>query len=187
VTKGKNMMNNPFEPRTDEERVIDAVERLKFDVQYALQAAMAKHDVKRSELAQRLGISKARVSQMFADDANLRLNTVAKAFAVLDEEIYFGSESVPPIREKQSRTVKTPASGFPTGLEVAFARSKRKELEWLHEPAETNRTSGRHTARQQTQAQKSEWQIVAERAGFAAQEPYLVANENLETDMDLAA
>ncbi len=90
-------MRNPFLRKTSEERVIKAVERLKFDVQYALQAAMKKRSVDQAGLARRLGVTPARVSQMFADDANLRLDTVAKAFAVLDEEIFFYSETVPEI------------------------------------------------------------------------------------------
>lgn len=127
----RDMMADPFGPQTNEERIIDAVERLKFDVQYALQAAMAKHDVNRSELARRLGVSKSRVSQMFTDDANLRLNTVARAFAVLDEEIYFGSESVPPIREKQGRAADehlAPSQSYPYFRQFVAQKSADAEL-----------------------------------------------------------
>lgn len=111
-----SIQRNPFLARTPEERVIEAVERLKFDVQYALQVAMKKRGVTQAELAERLGVTPARVSQMFAWGANPRVGTVAKAFAVLDEDIFFESETVPFAprmgEEKRVRETASPAKAL---------------------------------------------------------------------------
>lgn len=68
-----------FAPKNQNEEEIFAVEGLIFDVQIALQAEMKRRGISQKDLASMLGVSSARVSQLFNDDgANLTLATVAK-------------------------------------------------------------------------------------------------------------
>src|SRR3954466_4496948 len=56
-------------------------------VQSELQRIMNNKGLKYRDLARRLGVSEARVSQMFSDQArNLTIRTIAKVFFKLDEE-----------------------------------------------------------------------------------------------------
>jgi transcriptional regulator with XRE-family HTH domain len=81
-------------PRTGEEEVF-AVEDLVFSVQLALQKAMSRNGVTNKELAERLGWSPARVSQIFASSGpNLTLRTIAKVAHALDEDFDFVSRNV---------------------------------------------------------------------------------------------
>lgn len=71
-----------------------AIEALVFSVQIALQKAMQKHGVSNKELAERLGMTPARVSQIFSSNGpNLTLKTIAKIQHALGEEFEFLSKS----------------------------------------------------------------------------------------------
>ena len=48
---------------------------------------MRKHDISRSELAQRMGVSEAFISRIFSEHQNFTLKTLAKIEAALDMEI----------------------------------------------------------------------------------------------------
>jgi len=55
------------------------------NVQLAIEAAMKAQDITQADLAKRLGISEARVSQMLADNgSNLRARTIARIACALD-------------------------------------------------------------------------------------------------------
>jgi DNA-binding Xre family transcriptional regulator len=70
-----------------QDEMIFAEEALIVDVQVAIHNLMLDRGVSRADLARELGISQARVSQMFSDDANnLTLRTVARIFRVLGQE-----------------------------------------------------------------------------------------------------
>lgn len=70
---------------TDE--MIFAEEALIADVQFVIHNLMADRRLSRADLARELGVSQARVSQMFSDDAkNLTLRTLARIFRVLGQE-----------------------------------------------------------------------------------------------------
>jgi transcriptional regulator with XRE-family HTH domain len=76
-----------FGPQSEEENEIFALEALVVSVQVALHRAMTKHGVSNKELAERLGMSPARVSQIFSDKGpNMTLRTIAKIQAALGEE-----------------------------------------------------------------------------------------------------
>jgi transcriptional regulator with XRE-family HTH domain len=67
---------------------IHAEEAFVVDVQCSLHAALKKSKLRQKDLAAMLGVSEARVSQMFSDEApNLTLRTVAAAFHVLGKDI----------------------------------------------------------------------------------------------------
>lgn len=77
-------------PTNDEEKLIVSTEMLVLSVQVALQKAMTKRGVTNSELAARLGMSVARVSQIFSERGpNLTLKTIARVAAALGEDFEF--------------------------------------------------------------------------------------------------
>ena len=76
-----------FGPQSEEEKETFALEALVVSVQVALHRAMTKHGVSSKELAERLGMSPARVSQIFSDRGpNMTLRTIAKIQAALGDE-----------------------------------------------------------------------------------------------------
>lgn len=81
-------------PQHDGEKEAFAIEALVFSVQVALQRAMHKNGVTNKELAERLGMSPARVSQIFSSNGpNLTLKTIARIQHALGEEFEFLSKS----------------------------------------------------------------------------------------------
>lgn len=67
--------------------MIYAEEALIVEVQTAIHTLMVDRKMNRTALAEKLGVSPARVSQMFSDSAkNLTLRTVARVFHLLGEE-----------------------------------------------------------------------------------------------------
>lgn len=76
-------------PHNEEERLIFAIEELRLSVQFAIQEAMVEKGVSRSELARRMNLSAARITQILSEDANPRLETIAKIVFHLDAEVSF--------------------------------------------------------------------------------------------------
>ena len=67
--------------------MILAEEALIADTQFAIHNLLEVKGVSRAELARRLSLSEARISQIFSDDPkNLTLRTIARIFRVLNEE-----------------------------------------------------------------------------------------------------
>jgi transcriptional regulator with XRE-family HTH domain len=82
-----------FEPRNDEEREEYALQDLALSIQLALQKSMNSSCVSQRELADKLGVSAARVSQLFSSHgANLTLKTIAKIAMALGEDFEFVSK-----------------------------------------------------------------------------------------------
>lgn len=76
-------------PQTGEEEAF-AIEALVFSVQVSLQKAMNKHGVTNKDLAERLGMTPARVSQIFSTSGpNLTLKTIARIQHALGEDFEF--------------------------------------------------------------------------------------------------
>ncbi|WP_066705352.1 helix-turn-helix domain-containing protein [Celeribacter ethanolicus] len=76
-----------FGPQNDGEKEAFAIEALVFSVQVALQKAMNRNGVTNKQLAERLGMTPARVSQIFSTKgANLTLKTIARIQEALGEE-----------------------------------------------------------------------------------------------------
>lgn len=79
-----------FGPKNAIEEEVHAIESLVFSVQISLQRAMTKKGISNKELAEKLGMTPARVSQIFATKgANLTLKTIAKIQHALGEEFEF--------------------------------------------------------------------------------------------------
>jgi transcriptional regulator with XRE-family HTH domain len=69
---------------------VQAQEDLVVQVQVSVLRAMRERGIKQAELAQRLDVSPARVSQMFGDEArNLTVRTIAKIYHVLGATCQF--------------------------------------------------------------------------------------------------
>ena len=76
-------------PKKGEEEVF-AIEDLVFSTQIALQKAMNRKGVTNKELSERLGMTPARVSQIFSTNGpNLTLRTIARIAHALGEDFKF--------------------------------------------------------------------------------------------------
>jgi transcriptional regulator with XRE-family HTH domain len=97
--------NNLLGPQAGEEEAF-AIEALVFAVQVSLQKAMNRHGVTNKELAQRLGMSPGRVSQILSTKGpNLTLRTIARIQHALGEEFEFveKSKTIPVTRKKTNQ------------------------------------------------------------------------------------
>lgn len=72
-----------------------AEEKLVASVQSLLEEALQERGWNKSDLARKMGVSKARVSQMFSDNQNFTMRLLANAFHALGEELYLGRGSQP--------------------------------------------------------------------------------------------
>ncbi|PWE26804.1 hypothetical protein C4N9_20425 [Pararhodobacter marinus] len=73
-------------PQGDEEEIF-SIEALVFSTQVALQRAMNRKGVSNKELAEKLGMTPARVSQIFSSNGpNLTLKTIARIAHALGED-----------------------------------------------------------------------------------------------------
>lgn len=75
-------IRNPADPK-----IIEAEEHLLIDCQILLQETISNKNMTRSALAERAGISKARLSQLMRPEANPTVKTMARLFHALDEEL----------------------------------------------------------------------------------------------------
>jgi transcriptional regulator with XRE-family HTH domain len=73
-------------PKSQEEQEVYAVERFRVDVQSSLYAAMKAAGVSQSELAHRMQVSPAYITQLFDTGRNLTVRTVAKVCYALGRE-----------------------------------------------------------------------------------------------------
>lgn len=98
--------NNAKDWSFDVERRDYCIESLALSVQFALQKSMNANCISKKELAERLGVSPARVSQYLASDAvNLTLKTIGKIADALGEE--FEMFSITDINELKLKAKKS--------------------------------------------------------------------------------
>jgi DNA-binding phage protein len=64
-------------------RIIEAEENLLIDFQFLVQEAITAKGISRSELAEKAGMSKARLSQVLTPEANPTVKTMARIFHAL--------------------------------------------------------------------------------------------------------
>ena len=88
----------PFDPR-----IIEAEGNLLIDYQFLLQERMSQKGISQSDLAERAGISKARLSQIISDDANPTLKTFAGLFHALGERVHVSSVPAGELEKPQSQ------------------------------------------------------------------------------------
>jgi transcriptional regulator with XRE-family HTH domain len=65
-------------------RRVEAEENAVLDVQFAILDILREEGIAKEELASRLGVTKARISQLFATGANPTLKQLARIFDALD-------------------------------------------------------------------------------------------------------
>jgi len=85
--------------QTVDEAEIEAIEGFMVDVQVYLNEIMDAKKISRAELARRMGVSRARVSQMFSDDSNLTVRQLARAAYHLGEEPRVESDTTRTLRD----------------------------------------------------------------------------------------
>lgn len=66
-----------------DEMAVEAEENLVIDVQFLIQRLLNESGMSRADLARRVGISRARLTQMMKPDANLQLRTIARVLYAL--------------------------------------------------------------------------------------------------------
>jgi transcriptional regulator with XRE-family HTH domain len=105
--------------KIDEDMVI-AEDALITEVQFAIHNLLEAKGMSRADLARALGVSEARVSQLFSENSrNLTLKTIARIFFVLDEEPQITSPTLHkmiPVRGMSADCLtKTPRSDVKVG------------------------------------------------------------------------
>jgi transcriptional regulator with XRE-family HTH domain len=87
-------VNDLLKPRDESEREDDVIQSLVLSIQVALQNAMHRNSVTQKQLADRLGISAARVSQILAKEgSNLTLRTIGRIAHALGEDFELVTKS----------------------------------------------------------------------------------------------
>ncbi len=70
--------------------IVEAEENLLIDFQFLLQEVLTQKGMSLSELAEKAGVSKSRISQVLSPEANPTAKTFARLFHALGEEITIG-------------------------------------------------------------------------------------------------
>jgi transcriptional regulator with XRE-family HTH domain len=90
------------------------------NAQFVVHNLMANRGMTRADLARKLGVSDARVSQMFSDSApNLTLKTLAHIFCVLGEECRITSDGWEAILAKGADCAEVGSDAAPDEMLVA--------------------------------------------------------------------
>jgi transcriptional regulator with XRE-family HTH domain len=132
MTDLKSLLEQYGSGRTEE----NAIEALVVSVQLALQRAMSANCVSQKQLAERLGLSGARVSQILsADGANLTLKTIARVAFALNEEFEFVSQNdAKSIFESQKHDMgsqsKREAEDFILTLPARRIKTASRQVKW---------------------------------------------------------
>ncbi len=93
---------------------IEAIESFMVDVQVYLNEIMDDKKISRAELARRMGVSRARVSQLFSDDSNMTVRMLARAAFHLGENPRVESEATRILRdERRARREKAAVQAAP--------------------------------------------------------------------------
>lgn len=111
-----------LEPQDDAERIDIAAESLAVSVQLAVQKAMVRGGMSQKTLAERLGVSTARVSQILSDHGrNLTLKTLGRIAHALGEDFEF--VALHDLRELKARAkAKGGELRVPPALVIAYER-----------------------------------------------------------------
>ena len=88
-----------------EDTVIEAEEDFVIDAQFLIQELMNEQGLSRADLAKRLGVSKARLTQMMRPDANPTLRSVARVAHALGEKLRLRREPEVVIAKEDALTL----------------------------------------------------------------------------------
>ncbi|NKJ95519.1 helix-turn-helix domain-containing protein [Rhizobium leguminosarum bv. viciae] len=95
------------------------------DFQFAVINAMREKNISKTELAEQLGISKARISQMLSSDANPTLKVVGRIIAALDLKAQYVGKQAAGVAIKE-KTFDWPLSIF-NSSGMAWHNDNKKE------------------------------------------------------------
>ncbi len=87
-------MSIMIEITSHEDKMLEAAIELVIEMQFSVQAAMKKNNLNQKKLAKLMGCSPSNISQMLADDANPRIETIARALSAMGEEFKFVTETL---------------------------------------------------------------------------------------------
>jgi transcriptional regulator with XRE-family HTH domain len=134
-----------------QDEMIFAEEALVVDVQVAIHTLMLDRGLSRADLARALGVSQARVSQMFSDDANnLTLRTIARIFRVLGQKCRITCDRLEAVlaedginRDADAKEAHAPSrqpvkAGFAVMLEFGSRLERRSVAEYGSESNDNN-------------------------------------------------
>lgn len=128
-------VNKAHEWVQDEDRLEYTIDALVMSVQFALQKAMHDNCVSQKELASRIGVSPARVSQILSkEDGNVTLKTIGKIADALGEE--FELFSLSDINEMRKPSVTKKVN---PGFELIDCAQFRTRGSWVDESTANDR------------------------------------------------
>lgn len=107
-----------FGPKNQEEAVIFEIEALRANVQYDILRALKESGLSQAQLARKMGVSAAWVSQLLSDEANLTVESIAKVYFALGRECAFSSN-----RDARQKKVAGEAKAAPGEQKAAFDAS----------------------------------------------------------------
>ncbi|ANH06257.1 helix-turn-helix domain-containing protein [Shinella sp. HZN7] len=109
-----------FGPKNHDEAVVFATEELRAQVQYDILRQIKAAGLSQAQLAQRMGVSAAWVSQVLSDDANLTLETIAKIYVALGRKCSLATEPNDEVRRIASDHRPNPTELWQVQMEKAF-------------------------------------------------------------------
>ena len=89
-----------FGPIDQQEAAVFALEGLRADFQYEVLRALKLAGITQAELARRMNVAPAWVSQILSDDANVTLESIAKVFAALQTECRIETTAIADVNSK---------------------------------------------------------------------------------------
>ena len=112
-----------------ERQLIEAEEDFLYDVQFGLQWLMREKGMTKAKLATELGVSRARVSQMFSESGNnLTLRTVGRIFRLLGETCHVSSPCLDALKAKAWADITPECSSSVEGYSI-ICRERQAGLE----------------------------------------------------------
>ena len=113
-------------PQSDQEQEIFAIEALVFEVQLELQKAIKDGNMNFAQLAEKLDMTPARVSQIFSSKgSNLTLKTIARIAFAAGIEVSFSKRAVP-----QAEKVTASAGEAPIKRLMSAVADKGRRSSW---------------------------------------------------------
>ncbi len=126
-------INELRKPRNDRERELDKIDSLVLSAQIAIQNEMHIRGVSQAELARRLGVTTARVSQIVGGSAsNLTLKTIGRIAHALGEQFEVVAWKNAVEHASYKRTV-----AYDSNKVAGFAAARGNS--WKYVPANKNR------------------------------------------------
>jgi transcriptional regulator with XRE-family HTH domain len=136
-----NVTIEPFRPKNKSEARIFAEEEFRVDVQQTIHSLMLQKKLTQKGLAKALGVSEARVSQIFSESCNVTVRMLARIFFALGErcKLSVNTEERPAAWEQGSESSQAPieASELLANFAAHVRESEYTEVSTAAEEADT--------------------------------------------------